>query len=171
LKENKCREKGRWEKLLALSLLGFVLDRMTKYYAVVYFDKPSLVPSKIAILKWYPMSFSINYVRNQGGAWGVLASYPKFLLLIRSILILFLFFSLIKEYRRGVRVLPYTLILTGAISNMVDFFSYNGVVDMVHFEFFGSSFPLFNIADTLIFLGVSSLMIRSIFLKKGRRAL
>ena len=45
------------------------------------------------------------------------------------------------------------IIIGGVIGNLVDRLLYGGVVDYLSFEFFGYSFPVFNIADIGITLG------------------
>ena len=47
-----------------------------------------------------------------------------------------------------------TLILAGAISNVIDTFVYGHVVDMIHFTFWGYDYAVFNLADSAVCLGV-----------------
>ncbi|WP_420421397.1 signal peptidase II [Simkania sp.] len=112
------------------------------------------------------IDFCINRVTNHGGAWGIFGSFPIVLLIVRiailiSVMIYVLFINEVKK-----RQIPLLLIITGALGNILDRFIYGSVVDMFHFTLWGYSFPVFNVADTLIFLGVATLIIQSLFQKK-----
>jgi len=92
------------------------------------------------------------HMTNKGAAWGVFSSFPELLIIFRIILIgaLFywlLFYSTTRKYQIAVLI-----ILTGAIGNVVDFFLYGHVIDMIHFTFWGYDYPVFNLADSMIFL-------------------
>jgi signal peptidase II len=50
------------------------------------------------------------------------------------------------------------LIIAGGIGNILDYFIYGHVVDMFHFILWGYSFPVFNVADASIFMGIVSLL-------------
>jgi signal peptidase II len=101
------------------------------------------------------INFSINHVTNTGAAWGMLSTFDKALLILRIVLILFIAIYLFAFNMKRERQLPFSLILTGAIGNVVDHFAYGHVIDMFHFSFWGHSFPVFNIADATIFSGVA----------------
>jgi len=69
------------------------------------------------------------------------------------------------------RQVPLTMIIAGAVGNVVDSFVYGHVIDMVHFVFWGYSFPVFNVADSCIFLGVVSMMVEACVQKiKSKKA-
>jgi signal peptidase II len=55
--------------------------------------------------------------------------------------------------------IPIWLVLTGALGNALDYCLYGHVIDFLHFTFWGYSFPIFNIADSCIFLGVLMLIL------------
>lgn len=158
--------------IIALVLLG--LDLFSKYW--VYYK---LLSAHYA-LPFYPyggvgvfqnifgIDFCITRMTNLGGAWGIFSSYPIVLLILRiaifsGMLVYVLFLNEIKKRR-----FPFLLIITGACGNILDSFIYGAVIDIFHFTFWGYSFPVFNIADSLIFLGVSSLVLQSLFEKKKK---
>jgi len=61
---------------------------------------------------------------------------------------------------------PFALILTGAVGNVLDYFVYGHVIDMLHFVLWTYDFPVFNIADSLITLGVAGLMGATLLLEE-----
>ena len=96
------------------------------------------------------IDFSINYIQNTGAAWGMLSGFSSFLFIFRIILCIPLVYLL---YKRDTKI-AFLMILAGALGNIIDFAFHGFVIDMFHFSFWGYSFPVFNIADSLIFLGV-----------------
>jgi signal peptidase II len=107
--------------------------------------------------EFYGISFYIDYVANRGAAWGLLSSMQLPLLILRCAFVcgmgLYLFLKKISFYQRFALM----LILSGALGNIIDFFIYGYVVDLFHFNFFGHSFPVFNIADSSITCGIALL--------------
>lgn len=116
------------------------------------------------------IDFSINHVSNLGGAWGIFSSHPKILLTFRIVIILSLavYALFINKIRK--RDAPFMLILVGAGANIIDFFRFGAVVDMFHFMLGSYSFPVFNVADMLIFFGVSTLLVQSLIEKRKRKS-
>lgn len=129
-----------------------------------------------------PYSFgpflNITYVENPGIAFGVgsgLGPIFKFFLtlfrLFAVIFISFFFVSIIKKKRVCLLgCVPFSLVLSGAIGNVVDsvFYAFVGlnkdsndlfqgaVIDMFHFSFFP---PVFNLADSFVCVGVFCLFV------------
>ena len=108
------------------------------------------------------IDFSIVHVVNKGAAWGIFSSWKYMLVFLRIaiIIVLFLsnfFWSKAKENRWALM-----LIIVGATSNVIDFFYYGHVIDMLYFNFWGYSYPVFNIADSAIFIGALLLGLKSI---------
>lgn len=101
----------------------------------------------------FGVSFSLNYVENQGAAWGLFSGYTELLLLFRCVVIGILFLYLLSIKRSNSHYYPLLLIFSGACGNVIDYFLYGYVVDMFHFVFWGYSFPIFNVADSLITIG------------------
>lgn len=104
------------------------------------------------------INFSLNLVKNKGAAWGLFQQYPQALTYTRIVIVAYLarkiFFSQIGTFKK----LCFTLIGAGALGNLIDHFRYGYVVDMFHFTFWSYDFPVFNIADTCIFLGALGLI-------------
>jgi signal peptidase II len=153
----------------ALIVIGSVLflDQLSKFLVHAYIPLIDhsyyLYPyGGIEVFKnFIGIEFSINYMTNKGAAWGMLGNYQLPLIILRSFLIIgtliYLFFFNSQPSWR----IPLLLIVGGAIGNVIDFFSYGYVIDMFHFVFWGYDFPVFNVADTAISIGIGALFLLS----------
>jgi len=119
---------------------------------------------------WHGIDFSIVHVMNKGAAWGMLASLQEYLLYIRVAIIGGLLSYLLFVKTTPFRKFCLTLIAAGALGNVIDYFLYGHVVDMFYFIFWGYSYPVFNIADSAIFMGIVLLLGESLFdkIRSGR---
>lgn len=156
--------------LFLIGLAVFLIDALTKFLVVEFIPPPGVNRF------WYPygglpvfqdfygIDFSINYVINHGAAWGILAAYQKQLLYLRLVLIVAIFIYLFFEKKIRNQI-PLVLILAGALGNIVDVFVYGHVVDMFHFVFWGFDYPVFNVADSAICIGIGWLLFNSWYKK------
>lgn len=139
------------------------------------------VVSKMAALHWvaplrfggYPfggvpifsdflgISFSLNTVFNTGAAWGLFAGNPGFLFGARAAIVIGLGLYLYFFHRPMFKMVSLWLVAVGAIGNAIDYILYGHVVDFLHFVFWGYSFPIFNLADCCITLGVIGMLFAS----------
>ncbi len=113
----------------------------------------------IPIFHFFGISFSLNLIFNTGAAWGLFSGNPgllfAFRLVILSILGIYLYFYQRPFLKNG----AIWLVATGALGNALDYLLYGRVVDFLHFTFWGHSFPIFNLADSYITLGVIALLL------------
>lgn len=107
------------------------------------------------------VEFSINHVTNTGAAWGMLGHYQTPLVFLRIFLICALCLYCFFYRGRGLHLLPLLLVIGGAIGNVLDYFIYGHVIDMFHFVFWGYDFPVFNMADSAISIGIAALFLLS----------
>ncbi|MBS0603437.1 MAG: signal peptidase II [Verrucomicrobia bacterium] len=156
-----------WKKafsFIALAIVIFFADGALKAY--IHHNIPTINASTpifpyggISVFRdWHGIDFSIVHVINKGAAWGVFASLQEYLLYARVAIIGGLLTYLIFVKASTYRKFSLMLIATGAFGNVVDYFVYGHVVDMFYFVFWGYSYPVFNIADSAIFLGIMLLL-------------
>ncbi|HKZ00335.1 MAG TPA: signal peptidase II [Rhabdochlamydiaceae bacterium] len=162
--------------ILGLGIFLFITDALLKAYIhhslpVMSYATPIYPYGGIGVFKdWHGIEFSLTHVINKGAAWGAFASLQKYLLYFRLVIIggllTYLFFVKNSSYKK----LALTLIVTGAIGNVIDYFVYGHVVDMFYFVLWGYSYPVFNVADAAIFCGIVMLILSSLFQKsKGKK--
>ena len=126
----------------------FVLDQVVKNIILKVVE----VGEVISII---PNFFFFTHGKNSGGAWSILESYPFILTLISFICIMGLNYYLSKKNKfTKLETIYLGLIMGGMVGNFIDRILYEGVIDFIGFKFGSYQFPIFNIADIAIVLGV-----------------
>ncbi len=134
-----------------------LIDQFTKVMVEQYY----LLGESTPVIKGF---FSLTYVRNTGAAFGFGAeahdSIRKFLFLLIPVLVCFYLVYLIWKTRKGSLLLSfaYSLILSGAIGNLIDRFWLGYVVDFFHFYLKDYHYPAFNVADSCVTVGAALLI-------------
>lgn len=106
--------------------------------------------------------FYLTYVKNTGAAWSILSGKQMFLIIFSLIVITFLFICLLKKKTYAkLETFGYSLLIAGAVGNLIDRVVYGYVIDYLNFYIFNYNFPIFNIADTCIVIGIVLLFISS----------
>ena len=104
--------------------------------------------------------FNITYVRNTGAAWSLFSDNTWLIIIISLIIISFIVFYIYKNRPKNkIENISYSLVLGGAIGNFIDRIIYGYVIDFLDFNIFGYDYPIFNLADTFIVIGVIILCI------------
>lgn len=107
------------------------------------------------------IEFSITHLTNRGAAWGTLDSYQDLLVGVRILLIFAMIIYLLCFNKQRIWQFPLSLVIAGALGNVIDYFMYGHVVDMFHFILWGYDFPVFNVADSAVCIGISSMILIS----------
>jgi len=149
-----------------IGIIVFLADALTKFLTQEYIPlmhHTHVYPfGGIGIFQnFLGVDFSIVHATNRGAAWGLFAEYQEYLLYLRVALIFgtllyIIFYNKEKEYQ-----IPLTLIVVGASGNVFDYFLYGHVIDMLHFVFGTYQYPVFNLADSAIFVGIFWLFVAS----------
>ncbi len=111
--------------------------------------------------------FHITYVQNTGAAFSILQGKQLFLIGLSILVFIILLVVLIKNKKHSVILnLSLTMILAGGIGNLIDRLFYGYVIDLFDFRVF----PVFNVADSAISVGVVLLAVYLIFLEGRKEA-
>ncbi|MEO8223289.1 MAG: signal peptidase II [Gammaproteobacteria bacterium] len=160
----KDRASWRW---LLVTVLAIVLDQYSKQLVTARFE----LFERVAVLPF----FDLVRLHNTGAAFSFLANASGWqnwfftgVALAVSALILWWFFR--QPAGRIAVPLGLTLVLGGAIGNLIDRIQHGYVVDffLLHYERW--SFPAFNVADSAITLGVILLLIDGFVLEARRES-
>ena len=105
--------------------------------------------------------FYLTYVKNDGAAWSILKD-QRILLLIITVIVLYLINKYMnKETLNKKEEFIYGMIIGGILGNLFDRAVYREVIDFLDFKLFGYNYPVFNLADTFIVIGIILLIIIS----------
>lgn len=155
--------------LFVLSLIIIVIDQWTKYLVASSF----YVGESISVIDGL---FNLTYVRNSGAAFGFGGQFDNWLrytlfLGIPVIACIWLVALLIKSNKGPVILsLAYSLILGGAIGNLIDRFRLDFVIDFFDFYYGKSHFATFNVADAAISVAAGLLIIDFFIQKNAEKA-
>jgi len=114
-------------------------------FIVVLFDQIT----KIIIKAFRPHLFLINYIENTGAAFGLFRGNNFFLTIISVVVVLVILLQ-VKNIIKDRAAWSYALVLGGLLGNLIDRLAYGFVVDFIDLQFW----PVFNIADSALTLGV-----------------
>lgn len=134
------------------------LDQITKYFIV---EKVPLHHS-IEVIKNF---FNITYAQNTGAAFSMLKGKTNLFFVIVPIAIMIMVYLLIKSDKKDYLTrIGCLFVIGGAIGNLIDRIANKYVIDFLDFKIFGYDFPVFNVADCFVTIGVI-LIILSIILE------
>ena len=143
-------------KWLWLSSLVVVLDQVTKYIAeqnLSYCDPVNIFPG-----------FSMSLVYNKGAAFNFLSDaggWQRWFLMLVSVAIsiILVFWLRNIEKERIYLAVGISLVLGGAVGNLIDRSVYGYVVDFIELYYRDWHWPHFNIADSAISVGAGLLIL------------
>lgn len=140
-----------------IALFVILLDQVTKWVIVRYME----LGDSIEIISGF---LYITSHRNRGAAWGILQGQMWFFYIVTVIVVvmLVLYIQRLKPHQRlfGIAL---SLMLGGAIGNFIDRIFRKEVVDFIDTYIFTYNFPIFNIADSALVIGVGFIFILTIF--------
>lgn len=139
-----------------IALLVIVIDQLTKLQVIKTMD----IGDKIELIPGY---LSIYSHRNSGAAWGMLEGKMTFFYIITLFVVAGLIYYFQKEAKhKVVEGIAIMLILGGAIGNFIDRVLYQEVVDFISvwIPVMDYDFPIFNIADAALTIGVILLIVQ-----------
>lgn len=103
---------------------------------------------------------NITYVRNTGAAWSILDNNTWIVTVISLLIIIGIIYYVYRNrVSKKILKIGYGLILGGAIGNFIDRIVYGYVIDFIDIDIFGWNYPIFNLADMFIVVGVILVMI------------
>lgn len=140
-----------------IALIMFLIDQGTKY----------LIATGLTIGEQIPVIgnfFLITSHRNRGAAFGILQDQRWFFIIVTVIVLVGLIWYLLKIKNQRNKLLPIalSLVLGGAVGNFLDRAVSGEVVDFLQFNFGSYTFPIFNVADSCIVVGVSLIVLDSL---------
>ena len=138
--------------MIILTIIFFMIDLLSKLIICNVLN----VYESIPVINNF---FNITYVNNTGVAWSMFAGNRILLSIISLFIIICIIMYIRKKGLNMIERISYSMILGGAIGNLVDRIFLGYVIDFLDFNIFGYDYPIFNLADTFIVVGVILLLI------------
>jgi len=147
-------------KFLWITLVVIILDQISKQLAEYYlvFHVPIPVISFFNLTLSYNTGAAFSFLASAGGwqRWFFIS-----LALIVSVVII-VWIKKLTPQDKWVAV-ALTMVLGGALGNVIDRVLFAHVIDFIHVYYEQWSFPIFNIADSAITIGVAILLMDGFF--------
>lgn len=155
--------KSRYILFSAIAGVGIIIDQITK----IAIDRSMQLFDSIPIVENF---FHITYVRNKGAAFSFLSNaswrLPFFITvsIIAAAVILIAFRKLRDD--QMLAHISLAMIFSGAVGNLVDRVRLGEVIDFLDAHWYRHHWPAFNVADSLICVGVFLLAIDMVLEEK-----
>lgn len=156
----------RYTLLTIISVVGIIIDQLTK----IYIDRSMQLFDSIPVIENF---FHITYVRNKGAAFSFLSNaswrLPFFITVsIIAALVILIAFRKLRDDQRLAQV-SLAMIFSGAVGNLIDRVRLGEVIDFLDAHWYRHHWPAFNVADSLICVGVFLLAIDMILEDKREK--
>jgi len=140
------------KKTYIIATFILLLDQISKSLVEIYFN----LSESFIVIKDF---FSITVAHNTGGAWSILNNH-SYLFIIFSCFALIILIRFMFQFKNNLRNnIAFACVVAGITSNLADRLFLGYVRDFLDFTIIGYDYPIFNIADIAIVIGVILLII------------
>ncbi len=140
------------KKMFIIAIIILCIDQVTKLLVTSFID----ISSSVIIIKDF---FSLVNVSNTGAAFSILEGRTWFLTLL-TIVIFIMLIKMSKSYEKNrITTWAFGFLIGGVFGNFLDRLFLGYVRDFFKFKIVGYNFPIFNIADMCIVIGIIILII------------
>lgn len=148
-------------RILIIVLVSFLLglDLIIKHLVSSYLTNINIIDN----------FFSLTYVLNDGAAFSLFASKTYLLILISLLCLCFIIYELKNNLVDRILSVGYSLVLAGLLGNFIDRLIDGYIIDYLSFKIFGFNYPIFNLADILIVVGIIIVIIKELLKERGKK--
>lgn len=152
-------------RIYPMAILGIIvlaIDQLTKYLVAARMELGESIP----VLGEF---FKITSHRNSGAAWGMFEGRMTFFYIITVAVLIFLIYFYKTEAKNNLLMqIGIILLMAGALGNFIDRLLFQEVVDFADVLIFTYDFPIFNVADSALTIGVIILLIEVFITGRGK---
>jgi signal peptidase II len=146
--------------LAAVTAPVIALDQFTKLYVNAHMQLYENIP---LVPNW----LDLTYVRNPGAAFSMFTNLPDgfrsaMLFVFAAIAIVVIFVLLAAGEQATLTSVALALILAGAAGNLIDRAARGEVIDFVRAHYYSHNWPVFNVADSAVSIGVTLIVLSSL---------
>lgn len=139
--------------------VSVIIDQLVKWWVVETIELHDTIFQNPVL--------SLTHIQNNGAACSILEGKMWFFFIITMIALIILPYLLYKNrFESKWMTIGLSLIIGGTIGNFIDRMRLGYVVDMFQVEFF--NFPIFNVADVSLVLGVACVFIYILFFEEKK---
>ncbi len=140
------------KKTYVIAIIILIIDQVSKSLIEIFFHLHESVP----VINDF---FYITVVHNTGGAWSIFSNH-SYLFIIASVVAIVLLIKFMFGFKNNLRNnIAFASLFGGIFSNLADRIFLGYVRDFLDFKIFGYNYPIFNIADVAIVVGVILLFV------------
>ena len=140
--------------LLMISLFLLQIDQLSKMFIKNNYPFSSLKNISGKGNEIIHNFFYITKLENTGAAWGSFSGNIILISVISIVVFILLLRFVLKEKLNTYRIIYYSMLFAGIIGNLIDRLFFGYVTDFLNFYIFSYDYPVFNIADIFIVVGV-----------------
>ncbi|EKE80832.1 lipoprotein signal peptidase [Idiomarina xiamenensis 10-D-4] len=150
---------------LWLSVVLIIIDQITKQWVVANYD----LYESTALWRAFDIGLNFTYVHNYGAAFSFLSDhggwqrwlFTAIAVAAAVVLSIWLRRNPVGAWRQN---LAFSLIVAGAVGNLIDRVIYGYVIDFVDVFYQDWHWPAFNVADTAITVGAVLMLLEAFFI-------
>lgn len=140
------------KKTYIIAVLVLIIDQVSKSLIEIFFK----LNESVVVIKDF---FYITVAHNTGGAWSIFSDH-SYLFIVASIIAIVLLIKFMFGFKNNLRNnIAFACLFGGIFSNLADRIFLGYVRDFLDFKIFGYDYPIFNIADVTIVVGVLLLIV------------
>ena len=156
------------KRFILFIFLFAAADQITKLFVIYYFE---IDVDRLNSTILFPINEYLNFyvIWNKGFAFGLFQNDINlvnniYMILILIVIIILCIYAI--QINRRAYYFSFSLIIGGAIGNLIDRFSYNAVLDFIDLHYNNFHWYVFNIADITITAGCILTIILELFFKE-----
>ncbi|MEM6811058.1 MAG: signal peptidase II [Pseudomonadota bacterium] len=160
-----------------------IIDQLVKWAILDYVFRPMLDMPTLGLIDWFKDGerlpfvslevlpfFNLSMVWNKGVSFGMFQNENIWPLTILALVISGIFSVWLAKSKSWVETISLSMIIGGALGNVIDRLHFGAVADFFDFHIADWHYPAFNIADSLITVGIVILVIHSLFFSPEKDA-
>ena len=135
------------KKILLFAIVTLAIDQISKVLVSLFLQ----LNISIQVI---PNFFYLTLCHNEGAAWGIFSNH-SFVILFGPIVAIFLIYHFIYCFKSNLRNnVAFGLLCGGLAGNLIDRIVSGYVIDFLDFYLFRYDYPVFNVADIAIVIGI-----------------
>jgi signal peptidase II len=143
------------KRIVIVALITLILDQISK----IVIESLIEYHHSVTIIKDF---FKLTIVHNFGISWGILEG-KRFIIILGTLIVMVIIYKLLQTFKNNIRNnIAFGLLIGGMLGNFIDRLFLGYVRDFIDFKIFNYNYPVFNISDMGIVIGIILIIIATI---------